>query len=209
MDQIKRKLTFNQSSNEEIKKLRIWLGITKNNFFSWFIVDSSLSRLKSLRIEPQQPDIHISRLINLACLPRLFSLIIQPSDLSRYLNDLYRLVFTLLVLKSFIFFLDNYIRITLPMANNRQLSTIEYFVTYQFCTFNELVTILSYTPQLRCLKLFNSIDIDTNIQTILPITLSNLTDISIPMNDVKFDEFEILIRKIDAKLKVLRVTTQS
>ncbi|CAF4942331.1 unnamed protein product, partial [Rotaria sp. Silwood2] len=29
------------------------------------------------------------------------------------------------------------------------------------------------------------------------------------MNDVKFDEFEILIRKRDAKLKVLRVTIQS
>ncbi|CAF5184775.1 unnamed protein product, partial [Rotaria sp. Silwood1] len=53
------------------------------------------------------------------------------------------------------------------------------------------------------------INIDTNIQTILPITLSNLTDISIPMSDVKFDEFEIFIRKIDAKLKILRITTQS
>ncbi|CAF5072019.1 unnamed protein product, partial [Rotaria sp. Silwood1] len=85
----------------------------------------------------------------------------------------------------------------------------EYFITYQFCIFNELSTILSFIPQLRCLKLFNSIGIDTNIQTMLRITLSNLTDISIPMNDVKFDEFETLIRKIDAKLKVLRVTLQS
>ncbi|CAF3684731.1 unnamed protein product [Rotaria sp. Silwood1] len=189
--------------------IKVWLGITKNNFFSWFIIDSSFSRLESLRIEPQQPDILISLLINLACLPRLFSLIIQPPALSRYLNDLYRLVFALPVLKSFIFFLDNDIRLTLPMANNQQLSTIEYFVTYQFFTFNEFFTILSYIPQIRCLKLFNSIHIDTNIQTILPITLLNLTDISIPMNDVKFDEFEIFIRKIDAKLKILRVTTQS
>ncbi|CAF4914549.1 unnamed protein product, partial [Rotaria sp. Silwood2] len=29
------------------------------------------------------------------------------------------------------------------------------------------------------------------------------------MSDVKFDEFEILIRRIDGKLKILRVTTQS
>jgi hypothetical protein len=92
------------------------------------------------------------------------------------------------------------------MATNKQLSPIEYFSIYQ-STFNELWTILSYTPQLRRLNLLNSID--TNIQTILPITLSNLTDISVPMDSVRFDEFEILIRKINANLKILRVSIQS
>ncbi|CAF2706973.1 unnamed protein product [Rotaria sp. Silwood2] len=85
------------------------------------------------------------------------------------------------------------------MATNQQLSTIEYLATYQFCTVNELFTILSYAPQLRRLKLGNSVDIDTNIHIILPITLLHLTDISLLMSDVKFDKFEILIRKIDAK----------
>jgi hypothetical protein len=41
------------------------------------------------------------------------------------------------------------------------------------------------------------------------MTLSNLTDISISIPDVRFDEFEILIRKIDAKLKFLRVSIRS
>jgi hypothetical protein len=95
------------------------------------------------------------------------------------------------------------------MSTNKQLSPIEYLLIVHSCTFDELFTILSYTPQLRRLNLLNSINIDTNIQTILPITLSNLTDISIPMDNVTFDEFEILIRKINVKLKVLRVTTRA
>jgi hypothetical protein len=95
------------------------------------------------------------------------------------------------------------------MATNKQLSPIEYLLIFHSCTFDELFTILSYTPQLRRLNLVNSINIDTNVQTILPITLSNLTDISISMDNVTFDEFEILIRKINVKLKVLRVTTHA
>ncbi|CAF4773011.1 unnamed protein product, partial [Rotaria sp. Silwood2] len=52
-------------------------------------------------------------------------------------------------------------------------------------------------------------EIDSNIRTILPITLSNLTDVSIHMHRVKFDEFEIFIRKVCSKLKILRVNTRS
>jgi hypothetical protein len=96
--------------------------------------------------------------------------------------------------------------ISLPIPANKQLSTIEYLAMYHSCTFNELFTILAYTPQLRRLNLLDRIEIGTNIQTLLPITLSNLTDISMAMNHVKFDEFKILIRKINAKLKVLRVS---
>ncbi|CAF4840294.1 unnamed protein product, partial [Rotaria magnacalcarata] len=39
------------------------------------------------------------------------------------------------------------------MATSQQLSTIEYLATYQYCAFNELLTILSYTPQICHLKL--------------------------------------------------------
>ncbi|CAF3077626.1 unnamed protein product [Rotaria sp. Silwood2] len=95
------------------------------------------------------------------------------------------------------------------MVTNQRLSTIEYLVIDHCWTYNELFSIISYTPQLRRLHLFNAFDFHTNIQTILPITLSKLTDISIPTDYLKFNEFEIIIRKIDAKLKVLRVTVQS
>ncbi|CAF5083154.1 unnamed protein product, partial [Rotaria sp. Silwood1] len=95
------------------------------------------------------------------------------------------------------------------MVTNQRLSTIEYLAIDHSWTYNELFSIMSYTPQLRHLHLFNAFDFHTNIQTILPITLSKLTDISIPINRLKFHEFEILVRKIDTKLKVLRVTVRS
>ncbi|CAF4243927.1 unnamed protein product [Rotaria sp. Silwood2] len=99
--------------------------------------------------------------------------------------------------------------ISLPIVTNQRLSTIEYLSIDHSWTYNELFSIMSYTSQLRRLHLFNAYDFRTNIQSILPITLSKLTDISIPMNRLKFHEFEIIIRKIDVKLKVLRVKVQS
>ncbi|CAF2573922.1 unnamed protein product [Rotaria sp. Silwood2] len=95
------------------------------------------------------------------------------------------------------------------MAINKQQSTIEYFSIHHRCTLNELYAIISYTPQLRRLNLCHKFEIDSNIRTILPITLSNLTNVSIHMHHEKFDEFEIFIRKICSKLKILRVNTYS
>ncbi|CAF1502734.1 unnamed protein product [Rotaria sordida] len=212
--------TYNESSmnnyqqyllrnKHKIFSIEFELSFEKNNHLSWFTFDLSLSRLESIYIGSNQSDILISLLINLADLPRLLSLTIRPLNILEYLNDIYRLIFALPVLKSFIFFLDRYVTISLPMAINQQLSTIEHLVTYQYCSVNELFIILSYIPQIRCLKIGNNLDIDTSIQTILPITLSNLVDISITMDDAKFDEFELFIRKIHAKLKILRVTIQS
>ncbi|CAF1303628.1 unnamed protein product [Rotaria sordida] len=95
------------------------------------------------------------------------------------------------------------------MAINNQQSTIEYLSIRHRCTLHELYTIISYTPQLRRLNLRHKLEIDSNIRTILPITLSNLTDFSIYIHHIKFDEFEIFIRKICSKLKILRVNIQS
>jgi hypothetical protein len=148
--------------------------------------------------------------MKLACLPRLFSLTIDTWNASENLNDIYQLLFALSTLKQCRFIFD--IKddpISLPMATNEQQSPIEYFSIYHPCTLNELFTILSYTPQLRYLKLFYDIHIDTSIESISPITLSNLTDISIPMADVKFDEFKMFFGKINANLKILRLRIHS
>jgi hypothetical protein len=49
----------------------------------------------------------------------------------------------------------------------------------------------------------HALNINENFPIILPI--SNLNDLSLHLSSVTFDEFEILISKIDAKLKILRV----
>ncbi|CAF1044257.1 unnamed protein product [Rotaria sp. Silwood1] len=183
-------------------------SIIKNNSISWLTFDSSLMCLESLSIR-QKLDNLISILLNLAYLPRLFYLTIDISNNSKNINDIYQLIFTLPILKSLIIRSGHYIKISLPMVTNQRLSTIEYLSIDHSWTYNELFSITSYTPQLRRLQLCNAYDFHRNIQTILPNKLLKLTDISIPTDSLKFHEFEIYIRKIDAKLKVLRVTVQS
>ncbi|CAF3939938.1 unnamed protein product [Rotaria sp. Silwood2] len=194
----------------KIVSIKVCLSIQIDTFFLWFTIKPSLSALESLRIYDIESIRLISLLINLASLPRLFSLNIKTSNTYENLHDIYRLLFTLPTLKwcRFIFHRKNSL-FSLPMAINKQQSTIEYFSIHHRCTLNELYAIISYTPQLRRLNLCHKFEIDSNIRTILPITLSNLTNVSIHMHHEKFDEFEIFIRKICSKLKILRVNTYS
>jgi hypothetical protein len=111
-----------------------------------FTIDSSLNRLESLVIHRIEPAKLISFLIDLACLPRLFSLSIDTWNDFENLNDVYRLILALPILKYNKFLLcGDDSSITLPMANNKQLSTIKYLVIDHSCTFNELASIVSYT----------------------------------------------------------------
>ncbi|CAF2464293.1 unnamed protein product [Rotaria sp. Silwood2] len=90
-----------------------------------------------------------SILINLVSLPRLSSLTIDTSNNSENLNDIYRLVFVLPTLKSFIFMSGSNRRISLPMVINQQMNTIEYLAIDHSWTYNYVFSIMSYTPQLR------------------------------------------------------------
>ncbi|CAF1443219.1 unnamed protein product [Rotaria sordida] len=201
---------FLRMNMHKIFSIKVCLSMQNDIFFLWFTIKSSLSCLESLRIYDIEPIRLISLLINLASLPRLFSLSIKTCNSYKSLNDIYRLIFTLPTLKwfRFIFHRKNSF-FSLPMAINNQRSTIEYLSIRHRCTLHELYTIISYTPQLRRLNLRHKLEIDSNIRTILPITLSNLTDFSIYIHHIKFDEFEIFIRKICSKLKILRVNIQS
>ncbi|CAF4258220.1 unnamed protein product [Rotaria sp. Silwood2] len=201
---------FLRINMHKIFSMKVCLSIQTYTFFLWFTINSSLSCLESLRIYDIESIRLISFLINLASLPHLFSLSIKTSNTYENLNDIYRLIFTLSILKwcRFIFHRKNS-SFSLPLAINKQQSTIEYLSIHHRCTLNEVHSIISYTSQLRRLDLCHKFEIDSNIRTILPIILSNLTDVSIHMHHVKFDEFEIFIRKVCSKLKILRVNTRS
>ncbi|CAF4280966.1 unnamed protein product [Rotaria sp. Silwood2] len=107
--------------------------------------------------EVQKNKIH-SMIILFLCLrpvslPRLSSLTIDTSNNSENLNDIYRLVFVLPTLKSFIFMSGSNRRISLPMVINQQMNTIEYLAIDHSWTYNYVFSIMSYTPQLRRLHL--------------------------------------------------------
>jgi hypothetical protein len=75
------------------------------------------------------------------------------------------------------------------------------------CTLSKLVAMLSSTSQLRhlyCQSLNRSNQsIENNIEIILP----NLTHLSFCKCKIRFDELEILIKKIGSQLQVVRLTT--
>ncbi|CAF2946029.1 unnamed protein product [Rotaria sp. Silwood2] len=201
---------FFRQNKHKILSLNIQLLKESNKYSSFFTVNSLFNCLESLIIDICESTRLIAILINLSCLPRLFSLTIELPCSTKILNDTYRIIFTLSTLKTCrLKGWKNEESISLPMASNQKLNTLKYLTIDHHCTLNELYIIISYTPQLHRLNLLYDFEIDSNIKTILPIKLSNLTSISLHMNRVNFDEFEIFIKKLYSYLKILRITNQS
>ncbi|CAF1537821.1 unnamed protein product, partial [Rotaria sordida] len=194
----------------QIYSFNLCIPLQDKHFFSSYPIDSSLNRLESLVFHRIGSTILIQVLSNLTCLPRLFSLTTNISYGSTELSDIYLLVFTLPKLKYFKCSTQyDGINISLPFSRKNQFSTIEYLTINHFCTFNELSAILSYTSQLHHLKFSHGNDDSSVIGDILPIRLSNLTYISFNAHYIKFDEFTMLIKNLNCKLKALRFITWS
>ncbi len=182
-------------------------GSCIKTFFSTFIIDSSLDRLESISLQGIKRNKLLLLLKNFICLPRLFSLNIQSYDTSTNLTDVYRLIFTLPVLKYIQIRSSDLSSVTsLPMAiSNQQRSPIKYLVIDHGWKFNELDAILSYTPELYHL----SIQQQSKVDMILPIRLANLTYLSIDMGHLDYDKVMEFIKKLSSNLKVFHLTIQS
>ncbi|CAF1263203.1 unnamed protein product [Adineta steineri] len=194
-------------NKQQIFSIYVCLPFRMNQLCAEFTINSTFSRLESLVLQKIHSDQIISLLIELPCLPRLFSLTIDLSDHLQDQTNIYRIVFTLPLLKYFKFTKrcgDTSTSLSPPI--HKQFSTIEYMDIHHFCTFEQLSNIISYTPQLRRLDLLHTYKIDPSYETILPLTLSNFIYLRICISSLFFDEFKIFIRRIDSKLKVLCVT---
>jgi hypothetical protein len=175
-----------------------------NQFFVSFSFDSSFNRLEAITL--YEPESYI--LISLVSLPHLFSLTLYIFDKSTDLTDIYRIVLTFPMLKYYKLVTDHSdLSASLPIATNQRFSPIEHLDIKNHCTFNDCLGIMSYTPKLNRLNYIHTNSIDTNIEINLPITLLNLTHLSIRVSEAKFDVFEIFMSKIHSKLKILSFTT--
>ncbi len=176
-------------------------------------INSSFTHLESLTLHRMEPNILLSLLFHLASLPRLFSLLINQQEKLQELDDFYLFIFNLPKLKYLKFSIDGYptsnVTVSLPMPPSQPSSTIEYLVINHPCTFHDLSTIISYTPHLSRLSVIHTLNMKESFPIIMPMAISNLTDLSIHLSAVSFDQFEIFISKIDAKLKVLRLDIMS
>jgi hypothetical protein len=114
------------------------------------------------------PDVVIPLLINLASLSHLISLTINTEKASEVIDDIYQLIFALPTLKYNSFCTTGWdLSISLPMATNRQFSTIETLVINHYCTFDDLAYLTSYTPKLRHLSVSDTSITDPDTETIV------------------------------------------
>jgi hypothetical protein len=201
MDKYKSIILINK---QKIISIELSLPHRSEHFFSSFIIDSLFYRLESFVINWIDSNLVIPLLVNLASLPRLVSLTIGTEETTKIIDDIYRLIFALPALKYNSFSTTNWRpSISLPMATNRQFSTIETLVINHHCTFDDLAYLTSYTPKLRHLNVSETSIIDSDIETMLPMNLPNLTDIHIDLHSMTFNELEMIMIKLGLKLNVL------
>ncbi|CAF3749527.1 unnamed protein product [Rotaria sordida] len=181
-----------------------------DQMFTLFTIDSSFTQLESLVLKNVDENKIITILLNLISLFRLFSLTIYLNDNCQDLSNIYRLIFRLPVLKSIRLLSKKFLKFTrIPIASNKQYSSIEYMNINHRCTLNNLICLLSYTPRLShltCEELFGLLH---NISIEIPIKLSNLTHISIGFCKIQFQDLEIFIQKFCTQIKVLRIMTSN
>ena len=194
MNNLKQIFLFNQN---QIFSIDLCTSKTVSQIISLFSIDLPFHHLESLVLGSLL-------LPKLTCLPRLFSLTIDIWCNWKDFSDVYRLIFNLPKLRYLKFVvMECIIIVSLPIANNKQFTAIEHLVIKHSCT------IISYTPQLRYLN-FLYTHSNQNIEIMLPMTLSNLTHLSIHVDYYgTFNKLVIFITKIRCKLKVLSVITRN
>jgi hypothetical protein len=183
--------------------------LPKDSMNDLLIIDYSFNNLQSILIEDIEKDKLISLLIHLSDLPCLYSLNIKTIDLIEDLTNIYQLIFSLPKLKSNKLGLyGNECSISIPISNNKQISPIEYLNIAHWYTFDELCALISYTPNLRHLKLSHTNKDESNIEDMLP-NQNEIVHLSIFTCYLSFNEFEFFIEKLNSKLKILNVVLSS
>jgi hypothetical protein len=137
----------------------------------------------------------------LASLPTVSSLTIIVIDPIENKNQLYHRIFRLPVLKYCKIKSSKFVESEpLSIAMMNEYSSIEHLVINNGCHLHELISLLSYVPQLRRLSLHDLYGI---LIESYPIRLNSLTHISIHKTNMTFDEFEFLIRNYFQQIQVL------
>jgi hypothetical protein len=198
------------SNKQQISTVQVAMLPHVRPFLSSLVIDSSFNRLEVLNIQKILPHLLKPLLVKLASLLRLSSLTIYTWNGFQNLNEIYRLMFALPMLKynEFALITDD-CSVTLPMAKKKQFNNIEHLEMVHSCSFNEIARIVSYTPYLNHLGIYHAVQHDSINGMSLPIKLSKLTHLSIHGVLLPFNQLEMFIKHIHCQLKVLHFITQS
>ncbi|CAF3545658.1 unnamed protein product [Rotaria sp. Silwood1] len=176
------------------------------DFFSSPTDISNCFQLQTLILDKIKSEYLENLLTSLASLTNLSSLIISIG-LNSNTNTLWNLIFQLPVLK--------YCKISskedaylgyLPMSTNT-VSSIEHLVINGKLDYTHVDAILSYVPQLRRL-LVNYLYTYYKGGTRAPqYALNNLTHVSLTLDRLLFDQFEIFLKNYLSRVKVLHISS--
>jgi hypothetical protein len=171
-------------------------------------IDASFNRLESLVLYRIQGYFFTLLFPYLTTLPCLFSLKIGCNDRSISFSTLFNLILRLPALKYNKISAVNNFASDLSPLNTNGFSPMEHLVIDGACRFYDLIAVISYTPRLRHLTCRILCLGDQGTKTIIP-NICNLRYASIHGRFLKFDVFEILIKKWFSQVRVLRFATCS
>ena len=176
---------------------------------AYCMIDSSFHRLESVDLNEPRAEQFLMLLFYLKSLPRLSSLsTILVNKRLGGLGNIYRMIFSLPTLKYNKLTLDSDdiekdLNISLPLAFNESLSTIEYLNINHNCTVRQLFSIIDHTPQLRhliCQNLIGSGIVNKKV-----VTLSNLKYLSFECGSMSLTEFESIVKTLSSQVEILNI----
>ncbi|CAF0742588.1 unnamed protein product [Adineta ricciae] len=187
--------------------LRLQNHLLIENFFTIVPLDSTFLRLETLILNDVRSDNLQTVLRSLISLPRLSSLTLSMADAIKSRYFIYLSIITLPVLKYFKLLADVWPLYSHVSLNNTQISPLRYLVLQSECDLNELLELLSFTPELRCLSCKLSIsNILYEEAFYVPETL---THVYFQLETASFDEFKWFISHFGYQLEVLSVSVKS
>jgi len=199
-------------NKHQIFSIHLWSMENINKVIFSLIFDSSFISLRSILFYSIETEVLLSILPQLSYLPHLISLSIEIWCTQHDPNDVYQFIFQLPKLKYLCYKTtdchDFDFPLSLSIATCQQQTSIKSLIINHPYTFHDLFAILSYTPHLRLLKFLNVTRRFINIETMIPMILPNLTQLLLTIyENMSFDEFEMLINKLNGNIKVLSLTT--
>jgi len=144
----------------------------------------------------------------LSSLSLLSSLVITSVDSIKNKNTIYRQIFHLPALK--------YCKLSLEGSTDRdepllvstnEYSTIEHLIITHYIYPDQLDSLLSYIPQIRCLSVHLRQGFWSKWTRILPFVLNHLTHISLKLDSIIFDRFEQVVIGLFSTIQVLHLSS--
>ncbi|CAF3577991.1 unnamed protein product [Rotaria sp. Silwood1] len=194
-------------NKHRIKLLHLSNPFTVDRIFSPVRIALKFIRLETLIFDNIQSKYLPNILHHFISLPNLRCLILISIDSVRNLNNIYYQIFRLPTLKYCKLSLKEHVESQLlPMATDT-ISPIEHLVITNTIYFYELLTLLSYVPQLRRLSI-HCLDGSRKKQTISWSTILNyLTHISLNIKNITSDQLESMFKNLFHQLQVLHIST--